>query len=149
MTKFRFPLATALQIRQWEADRDQARLEQLRVERDRLLAAAAELRDLRAAEDTALARPGATHTAVAVFSVDQFHQYANESQRFLASNRAMLETRIAEQTRQLVEARRKVRLLERLQEKKLAEWKRAADLELEQLAADSHTARMARARRRP
>ena len=146
MAKFRFPLETALHLRRFEADREQARLEQLRAERDRLLAQSAELQAERDTEDHALAQPRARSATVALVAIDQFHQYVVESQRYLASNGQILEARIAEQTVRLVEARRRVKLLERLREKKLAEWRTAADLELEQLAADSHTARLARQR---
>lgn len=146
MAKFHFPLETALQLRRFEATREQARLEQLRAERDRLLAVAAALRLERDTEDRALSAPGATHASVALIAVDQFHQYVVESHRYLASNQQLIENRIAEQTARLVEARRRVKLLERLRETKLAAWRRDQDRELESLAADSHTARLARLR---
>ena len=41
-------------------------------------------------------------------------------------------------------ARRRFRLLERLRDRRFAEWQEAVDRELDQLASDSHLARLAR-----
>ena len=146
MARFRFPLKTALHVRRFEAEREQARLEHLRAERDRVLARSAELGAERRSEDTSLASAGARNASVALVAVDQFRQYVVESQRYLASNAQTLDARIADQAARLVEARRRVKLLERLREKKHAEWRALQDRELEQLAADSHTARLASGR---
>jgi hypothetical protein len=46
----------------------------------------------------------------------------------------------------MLEARRRYRLLERLQERQLHEWQLLSSRELEQLAAESHLAGLARRR---
>jgi flagellar export protein FliJ len=54
--------------------------------------------------------------------------------RIAAARRDLEERRAA-----MLEARRRCRLLERLKERRLAEWTAAADREIEQLAGESHS----------
>src|SRR5207248_352992 len=48
---------------------------------------------------------------------------------------------LAAQQKLMLEARRRCRLLERLKDRRLAEWKSACDHELEEVAAESYLAR--------
>jgi hypothetical protein len=45
----------------------------------------------------------------------------------------------------MLEARRRFRLLERLKDRRMAEWKQAGDREIEEVAAESYLARWSRA----
>ena len=64
--------------------------------------------------------------------------------RELAAKREEQARKLAERERTMLEARRRFRLLERLRDHRLAEWKAASTAETEQAAADSHLARLAR-----
>lgn len=74
----------------------------------------------------------------------EFRRHArNQEQSFLAM-RQQISQRVAERQQAMTEALRRCRLLERLKQRRLAEWQSAADKEVEQLAAESHLARLAR-----
>ena len=64
----------------------------------------------------------------------------------LAGVRAECLRKLEAQHQVLLEARRRCRLLERLKERRFAEWRLASDKEVEQLAAESHLAGLARRR---
>jgi hypothetical protein len=59
----------------------------------------------------------------------------------LARRRAECARKLADQQQQMLEARRRCRLLERLKERRLTEWKSACDRETEEIAAESYIAR--------
>ncbi len=54
----------------------------------------------------------------------------------LEERRSAITAQLQEQTQRVLEANRNVKILEGLREKRLSEWNRAADKELEGLAAD-------------
>ena len=64
--------------------------------------------------------------------------------RALAGKSVECQKELAVRQAALVEVRRRCRLLDRLKERRLTEWKSAAEKELEQLAADSHLAQWTR-----
>lgn len=78
-----------------------------------------------------------------------FRQYVHNEEQALAARRAECQDQLNQQQRIMMEARRRYRLLERLKERRLAAWRAAADRELDQLAAESHLAGIARRRREP
>ena len=59
----------------------------------------------------------------------------------LAATRAEAVKRLAAQQQVMLEARRKLRLLERLKERRRGEWRAAVDKETEETAAESYLAR--------
>jgi len=59
----------------------------------------------------------------------------------LALRRVACERQSAAQRQKVLEAQRQCRLLERLEHRRHAEWRRAADREMESLAAESFLAR--------
>jgi hypothetical protein len=66
----------------------------------------------------------------------------------LVAHRAECARAAAAQEAAMLEARRRLKLLERLKERRLAEWKAASDRELEEIASESHLARWGDAGRR-
>jgi len=64
----------------------------------------------------------------------------------LAGKRAECQKELAVRQSAVLEARRRCRLLERLKERRWAEWHQAAERELDELAADSYLAQWARRR---
>lgn len=115
------------------------------------------LHKLHAAQSMLVERLSAVNQASAAsYSVPLEQQRdAPAYRRFLAGQAkrlqgdlAQLQAQIASQRAKLAEARRRSELLERLRERRLAEWNAAFALELDELAADAHRARLHAARRR-
>ena len=73
-------------------------------------------------------------------ALDVYRLHAKGMRKELAATRAEALRRLAAQQAVMLEARRKVRLLERLKEQRLAEWQAALDQETEQTAAESYLA---------
>jgi flagellar export protein FliJ len=135
MTRFRFRLERVLAWRGTQLELAEAAFQ-------RQTAAVAELDRARAALDAAGIRTemavrrweqvtGSDLAALDAFRADLHRrQAAVDAQRSAA--REQLEARRAE----MLEARRRCRLLERLKERRLAEWNAEADREIEQLAGE-------------
>jgi flagellar export protein FliJ len=66
--------------------------------------------------------------------------------RDLDRKRIDVNNRISKQRSVVLEADRKVKLLDRLKDRKFQEWRAASDREIDELAADSHMAKLAAAR---
>jgi hypothetical protein len=79
-------------------------------------------------------------------ALSEFRRHARHQEQTFVATRQQVSRRVAERQQEMTEALRKCRLLERLKQRRLAEWQGAADKELEQLAAESHLARLARER---
>ena len=62
----------------------------------------------------------------------------------LAKHRVDAAQKLAEQQKLMLEARRRCRLLERLKDRRLAEWTAERDKELDEIAAESYLARWSR-----
>jgi hypothetical protein len=140
MKSFQYPLQRALDWRRTELQLAEARLEQQ-------LAALAELDRTRAE----LAAIGArTEEAVREYNplagrdltaLGSFRLLIKVREKELALRRAESQRELAARQAGLLEARRRCRLLERLKERRWAEWQQARDRELEELASDSYLAR--------
>jgi len=140
MTSFQFPLQRALDWRRTELQLAEARLQQQ-------LAALAELDRARAE----LAAVGArTEEAVREFNplagrdltaLGSFRLLIKVREKELAGRRVECQRELAARQAGLLEARRRCRLLERLKERRWAEWQQARDREMEELASDSYLAR--------
>lgn len=144
MTPFRFRLERVLEIRRMEADRERSLV-------DQMLAALAELADrdrtLVATRDQAagdLRTPNALIPLHAIESLDDYRQYVQEQRARLAQVRAHVERQLAAQRARLVEAQRKVKLLEKLRERRQEDWKAAFAKELDELASESYMNRFSK-----
>jgi hypothetical protein len=73
-----------------------------------------------------------------------YRLYARDKRKELAANRAEAVRRLSSQQKVMLEARRNVRLLERLKERRHAEWQAGLDKEIEQTAAECYLARWRR-----
>jgi len=145
VTSFHFPLQKALDWRGTQLGLAEARLQQQ-------LAALADI-DRARVELEAMGR----RTEV---EVREFHPLAGGDLSALGSFRLMVKVRerefaakrvecqkeVAVRQAAMLEARRRCRLLERLKERRWAEWQSARDRELEEAAADSYLAQWARRR---
>lgn len=77
----------------------------------------------------------------------RFREHVSHTERSLAARRAVCESRLREQGKVMLEARRRCRLLERLREQRWDQWRADCDRELEQFAAECFLAGVARQRR--
>jgi hypothetical protein len=78
---------------------------------------------------------GGDLTALGAFRVS-----AQKREEILQSRRAQCEKELAARESAMLEARRRLRLLERLKERRLSEWRAQCDRELEQDAAEAYLA---------
>jgi flagellar export protein FliJ len=97
--------------------------------------------DLRAQVEVRAWNPvwGGDLAALGAFRVE-----AQKRQQKLQATRAKSERGLAEQWKAMMEARRRLRLLERLKERRLSEWRAAYDRELEEQAAEAYLAQWGR-----
>ena len=145
MTPFRFRLEKVLAWRRTQLELEDAKLK-------RQIAAVAELDRVRAdLEATAIRsevevrnwRPLAGQDLAALSS---YHVHVRNREKDIAMRRQEALQKLAAQQQAMLEARRRCRLLERLEQRRLAEWRTAADREVEQLAAESYMAGLLRRR---
>jgi hypothetical protein len=81
-------------------------------------------------------------------ALDAFRRHVAARRSNLVATRAQAQRDLDGLQAAMLDARRGFRLLERLRDRRFAEWKQEADRELEQLASESHLARLARGGRR-
>lgn len=143
MTQFRFRLERVVAWRQTQLELAEQRFE-------RQTAAAAELDRARAGLDAAGVR---AETAVRQWdavtgsdlaALDGFRRDLRRRQKDLDARRTAARREMDEGRAAMLEARRRCRLLERLKERRQAEWNAEADRETEQLAAEAFSARRGR-----
>jgi flagellar FliJ protein len=143
MKRFLFALEGALRWRQRRLEQEESRLRSLAAERDALRERIRQIGE---------ARRGAERELLGQASIPAEDLAALEAYRLrLARERARLEQaeadcegRLAAQRERVLEARRDVRVIEKLRERRLAEWQAEADRELEGLAAEVFLARWGR-----
>jgi flagellar export protein FliJ len=71
----------------------------------------------------------------------EFRTHVSERERDLGARRVECERELAARQRDMLEARRRCRLLEKLKERRFAEWRAAAEREIEALAAEAFLTR--------
>jgi flagellar export protein FliJ len=135
MKAFRFPFDRVRRWRAQQLEMEEAKLQKLFSERNSIRAARAVLAEERMAEERAVRAPGAA-TASDLAALDAFVRYVVAEQRRLNGAESDCENRIAAQQREVAEARRRVELLNRLKEKRQAEWQHEFDREQETLAGE-------------
>jgi len=145
MTDFRFPLKRVLEWRRTQLELEEARYKQHAAELSALDRARAEIEaaGIRAEVQVREWNPVAGCDLAALGA---FRQRIMTREAEIARKRAESARKLAEQQKLMLEARRRCRLLERLEERRLAEWREACDRELEELAAESYLAKCARGR---
>ena len=143
MTGFRFRLEKVLEWRRTELELEEAKLQQRMGELRELDSERARLEadGIRAEVEVRGWSPlsGADLEALA-----NYRQYVAGREQQIAARRKEARARAEEQKNAVLEARRRCQLLERLKERRQAEWQAAADRELEQLAAELHLAACSR-----
>jgi flagellar export protein FliJ len=140
MNAFRFPLQKVLDWRRKQLELEEARYKQQ-------LAGLAALDRLR--EEIAAAGTGAENDVRRrsyvpgpdLTALDRFRSHAKVEEARLVEQRVAAARKAAEQHEAMLAAQRRCRLLERLRERRLADWQAARDRELDEIAAESFLAR--------
>ena len=80
-------------------------------------------------------------------ALSAFRGAVRDKEKAIAARRVESSKAADAQMAVMLQAQRRCRLLERLRERRLSEWRTAEDRDLEQLATESYLARWARERR--
>jgi flagellar export protein FliJ len=143
MTTFHFRLQRVLEFRGT----------QFQVAESECHRAAARLRSIQAQQAALAARKSETRKAFAnlpeaegsdLMPLPDWYQWTEKAGSRLSSLERTAVEELQKHRDALIEARRKVRLLEKLRDKRQAEWQQQFDREIEELAADSTNSRYAR-----
>jgi hypothetical protein len=139
MQAFRFTLEKALEIRarqlslaELEFQRAAAALAHTDREREILLSA-------RLSAESQIRRASAL-AGEDLLALEWFHRRSQKEERRLLHLRAEREQIVEERRAAMLEARRRLRLLERLRERRYSEWSARTAKEIEDLASESHLA---------
>ena len=142
MHRFQFRLGSVLGWRAVELELEEGRLELLFTERRRRDAEALAL-EVRSRESAQLIT-ARTLDGQQLAALSYHRHYLEREGARMAAQRADCAKRIAAQQQRVVEAERKVRLLERLKERRLAEWNLEFNREMEALASETFLSKWAR-----
>jgi flagellar biosynthesis chaperone FliJ len=140
MKRFQFRLQRVLEIRRLQARLEEEAAEKLRAARAGLLGRLAGVQR-ESAESFTLPVEQQRDAAA-------YRRHLAVLVKRLQGDLSQLDAQIARQQAKLAEAKRRCELLERLRSRRLAEWNAAFALELDELAADAHRARLHAARSR-
>jgi hypothetical protein len=140
MRAFEFPLRQALQWRKTQLELEESKLRQLAATLEEMALAAVRL-DLVKGRAEGAVRQAPVVDASDLWALAAYRQRLIAELQALAQRRTACEQQVAAQRQKVLEAQRQCRLLEKLEQRRHAEWQRAADSELESLAAESYLAR--------
>jgi len=140
MKTFRFPLEKALEWRRIELELEEVNFKRQSAELAELDRRRAEIEasGINAEIQVREWNPVAAGDLAALGS---FRLRVRAEEAEIARRREECARKLAEQQKQMLEARRRCRLLERLKDRRLAEWNSARDHEIEEIAAESYIAR--------
>ena len=145
MKRFRFPLDRVRRWRSEQASVEELKLQQLRAQAAKLAAARCEVEaeSARSAQQL-LAQP--TLDPLELTSLESYRLHLRRRVYELGNLERQAESKVAEQRRRVIEARRQFELLDRLHHKAWQEWLAAGNKEQEELASEMFLARAARNR---
>lgn len=143
MKAFEFRLQRVADYRQQQLDLEKNRLQNLSGQMQRLDEERISLERQRSEAEHNVASRGENLTGEDVSALAGFQEYVARRAREMQQQKRELAAEIDQQRTVVVEAERRVKLLDRLKDRKLREWKASSDRELDELASDSHLARLA------
>ena len=144
MKGFRFRLERVLSWRGTQLTLAEARAEQLKGGLCKTDMAMAELAERRAAAQGAVGRASSMVSGAELDLFERSRVWTVREEKRLAARKVELQRSIEEQNRRVAEARRGVKLVERLKERKHQIWKGEADHEIDDLAGESAIAQWRR-----
>jgi len=136
MSGFRFPLKRVLALRETQLSIEQADLDRLRLELQAILNALNEL-ESRADRETEFIRQTRFITGAEISGIAIAKEWIIEEKKRLLSRIEDCQRAIAEKTAIVIEAERKVRLVERLKERRRKSWIEGENRQLEELAGET------------
>jgi hypothetical protein len=139
MRTFEFPLRRVLQWRRTQLELEENKLRQLAAKLEEMALAAVRL-DLVKGRAEGAVRQAAIVEAGDLWALAAYRQRLIAELQALALRRVECEREVAAQRRKVVEAQRQCCLLEKLEQRRQAEWVKESDRELERLAAESFLA---------
>ena len=140
MKRFQFPLERVRRWRSEKANLEELKLQQFRAELDSLAAGKLQVRqELAFTEGQILA--STTLTPLDLESLDSYRFFVRARVRDIEQRERACDAKIASQRQQVIEARRKFELLDRLHTAALQEWNAASAKEEEDVAAELFLAR--------
>ena len=145
MQAFRFRLEKVLRLRERQLTAEEVKLEELLNRRAQMQSEMEELDASLQREQVSIQKQQFVSPAELI-SLDRYHGRVDREHKEWVSKIDSQGDLIEKQKTQVVEARGRVRLLEKLREKRKAEWKAEGDRELEELAADFSAAQWLRLR---
>ena len=143
MKKFHFPLERVRRYRKLQMEAEQVKMEQLQAHLRSIDSMEAELwRQKQQAEQALVESPivGASELAV----VDSFRAYTQRMANIFTLRRVQVEEEMSLQKENLLAAKQRYEVLERLKSSSRAKWQYQLDRELEQLATEAYLARWKR-----
>jgi len=140
MKRFQFRLARVRDFRRQQLEVEEAKLEVLRAERQQIEEESLRLENEATGTRNSLMVIGSVE-AQDLVAADRYLRFLAIEMKRQAAKMADWQGRTAKQQQAMVEARRRVRLLEKLEEKQLRLWKEEADREHENLSAELYLAR--------
>lgn len=143
MRNFRFSLEKILSWRRTELQTEEARLAALFAERTRLDAARAEIRAARERAANRMFEAEAVD-GIELESLEGYRRRMEKELIALDRRRAQSAEEIVKQRARVVDAHRSVRLLEKLKDRRLGEWRLALQRETDSLASEAFLARWRR-----
>lgn len=146
MKRFEFRLQRVLDLRRQQAEKERAHLRNLLAGLDRLATDIRSL-DTQLHEARAHVRHAPSSAGEDYIALSYFESHVQRRTSALETRRQQLQHQIGEQRAHLIEAERKLKLLEKLETRRRAEWTAERDRELETLGAESHLARLQAVRR--
>lgn len=143
MKRFEFRLARVRDFRRQQLEVEEAKLETLRAERKKLEAESLRLENEASGTRQSLMVTGSVE-AQELIAADRYLRHLAEEAKRQAAKMADWQERARQQEEAMVVARRRVRLLEKLEAKQFALWTAEAYREQENLAAELYLARWKR-----
>jgi flagellar export protein FliJ len=139
MRAFEFPLRRVLEWRRTQFELEENKLRQLAATLEELRLAAVRLDLVKGRAEVAV-RQSAVVEACDLWALAAYRQRLIAELKALALRRTACQREVDAQRQKVMEAQRQCRLLEKLEQRRRAEWSRAADREMESLAAESFLA---------
>jgi hypothetical protein len=146
MKAFQFPLDKALDWRRIQLELEEARYKKQVAEIAGLDQRRAEI-EASGIRAEIQVREWSPIAASDLTALGNFRLRVKSQESEIAKRRFEAAKKLAEQQKLMLDARRRCRLLERLKERRLAEWTAGRDHELDEIAAESYLARWSRQRR--
>jgi flagellar export protein FliJ len=143
MTRFQFRLQRVLEWREKQLELEDLRFKRQMAEIASLDRSRTELQSAGLQAELQL-RSSAVVCGRDLSALAGYRRFVQMRGREIAAQRAQAQKRLEAQQTVMLEARRRCRLMERLKERRLAEWQAACDRELDQLASESYLALWAR-----